>query len=98
MAVTILDDVGVLGAVELGHGALRVFPPEVGVGRVDEDREGVGEQVDRVQDHVCGELQITSSISQQWSNRISHRKLNIKSCTGGCPSAMTLLRVTLPMH
>ena len=41
MAVTILDDVRVLVAVELGHRALGILPPEVGVHRVDEDREGV---------------------------------------------------------
>ena len=41
MAVTILDDVRVLGPVKLRHRALGILPPEVGVRRVDEDREGV---------------------------------------------------------
>ena len=41
MAVPILDDVRVLGAVKLWHRAVRILPPEVGVGRIDEDREGV---------------------------------------------------------
>ena len=54
--MAVLDDVRVLRAVEGRHRPLRVLGPQVGVGRVDQDGEGVGDEVERVQGRLSGQL------------------------------------------
>ena len=72
----VFDDVSVFGAVELGDGALGVLHPQVGVGRVDEDREGVGSQVHRVQDHVRNQLQGTKH-----DNTMAQQDMTQETCS-----------------